>query len=141
MPGPKQRATGPARERSVTMSIRELTAAEVTFTVSVEEDHEPVRGAFASGDPEYANADRAQEDEIIERLNRGEIEAWCYVAVKASWNGFAATFCLGGNSLSDDYTKETVVSEYCMKEEALQRLNQTIANVWAKLAPLATGEH
>jgi len=54
----------------------------VTFRIEAEQDSEQVRGnALASGDKDE---DRACEDEIIERLDNGDVWAWASVAVRAS---------------------------------------------------------
>ncbi len=58
-----------------------LARAGVQFEIEVVADDTPVRGnALASGDDAE---DKRVEDEIIERLNQGDIAAWCGVVVKA----------------------------------------------------------
>lgn len=109
--------------------MRKLTAAEVTFEVLVEAEDMPVRGHFASGDDEL---DRADEQAIIDRLDRGEVEAWCGVVVEATWEAPDGTTYTGrdsiwGCSLDDTYTREVVAEEYGMRENALDDLNQRIA--------------
>jgi hypothetical protein len=62
------------------VTIRKLTEADVEFTVRVEQDDTPVRGnAMASGDDA---ADRECEDEILSRLEAGNVEAWCVLTVE-----------------------------------------------------------
>lgn len=109
--------------------MRKLTAAEVTFEVTIEAEDMPVRGNFASGDDEL---DKADEDAIIERLDRGDIEAWCCIVVTATWeapdgNEYTGRDTLGGCSLDDTYTAEVAAEEHGMREQALDDLNQVIA--------------
>jgi hypothetical protein len=110
--------------------MRKLTAAEVTFEVTIEAEEMPVRrGHFASGDAEQ---DKADEDAIIRRLDRGEVEAWCGVVVTATWEAPDGTEYMGrdslwGCSLDDSYTAEVVAEHHGMREQALDDLNQVIA--------------
>lgn len=53
----------------------------VTYDVECEPMQEPVRGYFASGNDEQ---DRIDEEEILQRLDRGDTWAWCNVRVKAT---------------------------------------------------------
>lgn len=122
------------------MKPRKLTESEVTFTVELEEEDTPVRGnAMASGDDA---ADKALEDEIIERLDRGDISAWCCLKVTASWNGLTGVDYLGACSFSQGIHQpvEAQAIEYAaeigMKGEALSILNAKIEAGYAKLAPL-----
>lgn len=114
--------------------MRKLTAAEVTFEVTIEAEDQPVRGNFASGDEEQ---DRADEQAIIDRLDRGDVEAWCGVIVTATWeapdgNEYTGRASIWGCSLDDSYTREVVADEHGMYEEALDDLNQRIACVVGK---------
>jgi hypothetical protein len=57
------------------------TALDIRYTLSVEQDDMPVRGnALASG---ADAADKAAEDEIIARLEAGDVWAWAQVTVRA----------------------------------------------------------
>ena len=57
-----------------------LLMADVTFIVRAEQDHIPVRGnALASGD---AQADRMEENRILQRLREGDVWAWACVEVR-----------------------------------------------------------
>ena len=61
-----------------------LAMAESTFMLTAEADHIPVRGnAIASGDDDY---DRKVENEILERLDAGDVWAWASVEVSANCN-------------------------------------------------------
>lgn len=63
--------------------MKNIEAAEVSFELSAEQDDCPVRGnALASGDK---TADRECEDEILHRLDNGDVWAWAAVTVTASW--------------------------------------------------------
>ena len=116
------------------MKPRKLKASEVTFTIETEPDDIPVRGnLIASDDPEY---DRQCEDELIERLDRGDYEAWCRVKVTARWKDFEASDYLGGCSLDSEDTAEVVAEEHGMKTNALDSLNAEIARQCKTLAPL-----
>lgn len=62
--------------------VDQLERAGFIVTLEAEQEHIPVRGnAMASGDDEQ---DRAVEDEIIERLNNGDVWAWASVRVAVS---------------------------------------------------------
>jgi hypothetical protein len=54
----------------------------VTYSITAKQDDTPVRGnAIASGDARF---DRATEDAILARLERGDVWAWAEVQVTAS---------------------------------------------------------
>lgn len=117
----------PAKKK---LQIRPLRSSEVTFTVELEPEDIEVRGnVMCSDDPEF---DRQCEDEIIERLDRGDIEAWCYVRVTASWEGiseFAGLGCCSFESGSGERVRKQVdqcVEEHGLKAEALAALNQEV---------------
>jgi hypothetical protein len=115
--------------------VRRLTADEVEFTVTAEpEDVSPRGNALASGDDDL---DKQCEDEILERLDNGDVWAWAYVVVTAKWNGFEGTAGLGGCCYRDerDFRKNSMYFED-MKAEALDDLNRTIASHIEKLRPL-----
>lgn len=62
--------------------IRKLTESEVTFTITVAQDDEEVRGNLMdSGDPQV---DLAAEVEVCDRIDRGDVWAWCEITVTAS---------------------------------------------------------
>ena len=118
--------------------IRKLTAAEVTFSIECEEEHIPVRGnALASGDDEE---DRACENEIIARLDRGDLWAWCTVKVTARWGDYEASEYLGCCSYENE--KDFKAGGYYeqMRDEALTRLQAEIERAAEGLAPLFGAE-
>lgn len=97
---------------------------EIELELLVEQDDTEVRGnAQASGDDV---ADRAAEDEIIERLNRGDVWAWAYVTVRVSYKGCTGQDSLGGCSYKNE--AEFRESEYfqSMIEMALDDLAQKL---------------
>src|SRR5215217_3248139 len=115
--------------------VRELKAEEVEFELTVEADDTEVRGnALCSGDEEQ---DKEYEDEILERLDDGDVWAWAYVKVTAKWNGWAGWDGLGGCCYEDehDFATNSMCYEQ-MKQEALADLNRVIAENARKLEPL-----
>lgn len=112
------------------MAIRKLTAAEVTFEVTIEADdasEKQIRGSFATDEPDL---DKQQADEILERLNRGDVEAYCGVIVTATWAHDGVEYTgqdsIWGNTLSDEWTAETVAQEHGMRDNALDDLNRKL---------------
>lgn len=82
------------------MQLRKLTESDVTFTLEVEQDDTPIRGnALASGDDEL---DKRVEDEILARLNCGDVWAWACVTVKAQYKSWVGAACLGAVSCADE---------------------------------------
>ena len=110
--------------------IRPLKASEVTFEVIVEPEEDQVSGHFATGDDDR---DREIEQEIIDAFNRGDLEAWCCITVKATWEGITGADHLGccSHLRSDDSPSlakqvEDTVKAHGMREEALDRLNEEV---------------
>lgn len=101
---------------------------EYSFRIEREEDV-PVRGnALASGDDEQ---DRKAEDEILERLERDDILAWCTAIVTARVVGehhaFQGTATLGCCSyVTEDELKRDVFEHYDLKGEALDDLRRDL---------------
>jgi hypothetical protein len=61
--------------------VRRLKETDVEFRIKVEQDEIEVRGnALASGDDAI---DKAAEDEILARLDNGDVWAWAGVTVEA----------------------------------------------------------
>lgn len=66
------------------MDIEKIKAS-VEYEIFVRQDDTPVRGnAMASGDEDY---DREIEDEIINRLDNGDVWAWATIEVRATVPG------------------------------------------------------
>lgn len=75
------------------MTLREKIEREAKITVHAEQDQIPVRGnALASGDDAE---DKRVEDEIIERLDNGDVWAWAAVEVCGQWCGLEVSEFLG----------------------------------------------
>jgi hypothetical protein len=80
----------------------------VTYDYTVEYEDTPVRGnLIVSGDVEL---DKQDEDEVIRRLAAGDVWAWCWVRVTATWEDWTGEAslgccCYGGENdfLSDCY--------------------------------------
>ena len=66
---------------------------ELVIYHHIEPEDCEVRGNLIDGGPGYEAADRALEDEVIDRLNRGDTVAWCVVRV-------VATFMFDGNQIA-----------------------------------------
>lgn len=88
-----------------------IDSLKVTYSIKCLPEDTPVRGnVSASGDPAL---DKAVEDEIIARLERGEQWAWCCVEMTASVTVGGYTFTgadfLGACSYRDeaDFASET----------------------------------
>lgn len=106
--------------------------SEVEYSLTVEMDEMQVEGnALASGDDAL---DEKVENEIIERLNAGDVWAWACVKVTATWNGIEGTDYLGGCSYKDekDFKQNSGYYE-SMKDEALEDLKRTIKEMQTKV--------
>ena len=92
----------------------------VEFRVEAEQDDMSVRGnALASGDDEQ---DKEAEEEILQRLDRGDVWAWASVHVIAEYEGFRGDAYLGGCNYKDerDFMKDAYYED--MKSEAYDDL-------------------
>jgi|SRR6185312_340027 len=75
-------------------------ARRAEFTIEAEPEEIEVRGnAMASGD---AAADKAVEDEILRRLDQGDVWAWASVTVRCTLEGFEGRDHLGCCSYKDE---------------------------------------
>jgi hypothetical protein len=121
--------------------LRKLTLDEVQISYEVQpEELISVEGSFASDEPEK---DREQVREIVDAVNRGHVEAWCTLVVKASWQHWSAIDVLGGCSFEPglptaELTKqvEDTIEGHGMKSEALaslQKLLETDSRLLAQL--------
>jgi len=80
-------------------ALVERILAEGDFDLFVEHETIPVRGnAMASEDPEY---NRQVEDEILSRLENGDVWAWASVRAEGRWNGLVEWDSLGCCSYED----------------------------------------
>jgi hypothetical protein len=104
---------------------------KIEYTLSVEQDDIAVRGnVMASGDDE---ADKACEDEIIERRNRGDVWAWALVTVTARVTGengeeFTGFANLGGVSVENEKNFADGEGDYydSLKMEAADDLRRSL---------------
>lgn len=118
------------------MNIRPLTSEEVTFTLKAEPEDIPVRGnLICSGDSEF---DKKCEDEVIARLESGDVWAWCYVSVTATWGEFQGSAALGGNSYESEADFLESNSDYYedLKVNALEDLNYQVSRAFEKIKEL-----
>jgi hypothetical protein len=60
--------------------------------IAVQDDLQVRGNAIASGDPKY---DQEVENEILERLEQGDIWAWAAIEVRAECRGLSASAYLG----------------------------------------------
>lgn len=106
--------------------------SDVIYTLEAEEDHLDVRGnALASGNDAE---DKKYEDEIICRLENGDIWAWATVKVTASWNGIEGVDYLGGCSYEDEADFKRAGGYYDdMKAQALEDLKSNIKALQTKV--------
>lgn len=103
-----------------TIRIKLPKITEVEFTMEVEQDDCPVRGnAMASGDDAI---DKKVEEEIIQRLDNGDVWAWACVCVCATWKGMEGRAYLGACCYNDeaDFKKDGYYKD--MKTEAYTEL-------------------
>jgi hypothetical protein len=121
--------------------MRKLKQTEVTFTLEAEEEHIPVRGnVLCSGDDAL---DRATEDEIIARLDRGDVWAWACVTVTATYTmpdsgeTLVGRAYLGGCSYAgaEDFKRDGYYED--MKIEALEELHKAVSAEIMRGAELA----
>lgn len=76
-----------------TIRIKLPKISQVEFSILAEQDDIEVRGnALASGNDQE---DKEVEDDIISKLNRGNVWAWASVNVKASYKGMEGNDYLG----------------------------------------------
>ena len=114
--------------------LRELTEDEVEFDLTIEEMDAHPRGFFASDEPDI---DAQQVADIIARLERGDLWAWCVVKVTASWGGFSSSDYLGGCSYGGEREFKQEGGYFDdMKAAALAGLNATLRRKHEELKAL-----
>ncbi len=109
--------------------LLKLLHEKARITIRAERDEDaPVRGnALASGDDDL---DREAENEILERLERGDVWAWAHVTVYASYEGLQGRDDLGACSYASEadfrtecgYFKQMVDSAIENLAEHMERL-------------------
>jgi hypothetical protein len=117
--------------------LRKLKPHEVEYVVEAHEESVPVRGnVLASGDSQL---DKEAEDDVNERLNKGEPWAWCCVHVEAKWRGFVGRDTLGGCSYHSekDFRLGPYFEDMC--QVALEDLNEQVEQAAEELSELEVG--
>lgn len=114
--------------------LRELTVADVKFTLECLPEDASIEGNASARDPE---TDRETERWIRKQLASGNEWAWCTAKVVCSWEGFHAAEYLGCCSYESeqDFRDGGYFSDLC--KETLARLNEQIAQHAATLNKLA----
>ena len=117
----------------MTTRPRLLALSEVEVSLTVKQDDQPVRGSFASGDAAW---DREIEDEILSRLDAGDVWAWCEVTVRVTWKGYVGEAYLWGCSYVDE--DDFVNQDYypAMVDDALDVLNNQLQGTYSDLRAL-----
>lgn len=100
------------------------------YRIVVQPEYEPVRGNYlVSGDPEE---DKKAEDEVIARIERGDVWAWALVRVDAvvvlDGETFVGTDFLGGCSYYSqaDFERDEYFQD--MKHEAFRALKDILSS-------------
>ena len=115
-------------------SLVAFLAAHAEVELRARQDDIPVRGnALASGDDAE---DKACEDAILERLDRGDEWAWALVEVRASFEGWKASDFLGACSYASEAEFRADAYFADMRETALRALADAMEDDRAKLADL-----
>lgn len=105
--------------------------AAVTYEIEVSPDDLNVRGnAIASGDDTF---DRQVEDEIIGRLDNGDVWTWCSVHVVARLGNFEGDAWLGACSYKDEEDFKQGGYYIDMKRDALEDLQAVVRQAQADL--------
>lgn len=129
----KRRRIPRVLKRKAPEPITERTEG-VTIELTAEPEDIPVRGnVCVSDEPEL---DRAEEDEIIRRVEMCDTWAWCWVRVRVTYQGLSASDSLGACTYADENDFRTNGPYADMVAECLTQLNTLIANINAcELAP------
>ena len=115
------------------MLFRPLIRDDVGITITAEPEWTPVCGnAMASGDD---TLDKEVEDDILGRLEQGEVWAWTAVTVTVSWQGQQASDHLGCCSYrdEDDFRQPDGYFDD-MVDEAVETLNVELSELYAQLS-------
>lgn len=114
------------------MHWRPLSRQEVSVCLKAEPEFLPVEGnASVSGDDAF---DREVEDEILRRLERGDVWAWAMVTVTVSWGPLSASDHLGCCSYADEEDFRQPGGYFDdMSDEALDELNKIAEEAYRRL--------
>ena len=102
----------------------ELEQKDVDVELIVHYDDTPVRGnVLASGNDAE---DKEAEDEVLRRLDNGDVWAWACVQVKVTYQGISESVFLGGCSYENEnaFRKDGYYQD--MVNEALGELNHRL---------------
>jgi len=114
------------------MNWRALTRDEVAVRLNAQPEFIPVEGnASASGDDAF---DHEVEEDLLRRLEQGDIWAWAAVTVTVSWGPFSASDHLGCCSYADeeDFRQPNGYFDD-MIDEALDELNRIVFDAYRRL--------
>ena len=115
------------------MRPREIHRDEVEIRIFVEDEEIPVEESFATDEPDL---DRKLEQEIRERLARGDVWAWCSVTVEVRWKEFSGEDHLGCCSYESEEDFRSGDYFESMVDEALGDLNQKVLRTWERISEL-----
>lgn len=123
------------RDREVRILARKLReSGQVEFTFEALNEDTGVRGnALASGNDAE---DKRAEDEILERLNRGDLAAWFTAKVTASFGGIESSDHLGCCSYTSFRDFENCETMADMEDQALYQLASEIVDLQLSLAEI-----
>ena len=114
------------------MNWKPLTREEIAIRLKVEPEFVSVEGnAMASGDDAF---DREVEQDIVSRVQHGDVWAWAMLTVTASWGLFSCSDHLGCCSYADEEDFRQAGGYFDdMVDEALQDLNKIILDTYRQL--------
>lgn len=114
--------------------LRKLNIKDVSFEYEADYCDIPLDGnVLASGDDEE---DLLAEQQIQERLNSGDMFAWCRIEVTAKYKGFSYTDSLSGVTLAPgDDDIEKFAKECDMHNVALEGLQNLLNESLETLKP------
>jgi hypothetical protein len=122
----------------VALTLRSLTAEEVTFELLMDQDDVPFEGnVMASGNTEV---DDEAEKWVESQLADGNSWAWCIVTVTARYRSFAGIDSLCGCSYESEETFKACDYYKDLCSSALENLNSNIAEHFADLKDLLQGK-
>lgn len=122
-----------------TVTLRRLTAAEVSFELRMQQDDTPLRrNVMASGDEA---ADEEAEKWVKDQLANGNDWAWARVTVIATYRSFEGRDSLSCCSYESEGAFKADPYYQSLCEEALENLNNNIAEHFEDLKDLIQTKH
>lgn len=117
------------------MQLRKLTVKDVTVTVRCEEEDSGPRSHLFTGEDEEVDEEACSE--IEQRLNRGDLWAWCCAVIEVSFGPFKEVATLGCCSYDneEDFRNNSGYFDDMMKE-AIEQLNEGVSKLFSELLPL-----